>query len=66
MIVPPSFLFQYSMAVPLVEAIPRKKGSLLQLDDTCRMFVPGSMNDTDHAFGLARWRGMRKGWAYRD
>jgi hypothetical protein len=52
MIVPPSFLFQYSMAVPRVEAIPRKKGSLLQLDDGCSLFVPGSMNDTDNAFGL--------------
>lgn len=52
MIVPPSFLFQYSMAVPRVEAIPRKKGSLLQLDDSCSLFVPGSMNDTDNAFGL--------------
>ncbi|MFO0999237.1 MAG: hypothetical protein U0936_02785 [Planctomycetaceae bacterium] len=52
MIVPPSFLFQYSMAVPRVEAIPRRKGSLLQLDETCRMFVPGSMNDSDNAFGL--------------
>ena len=52
MIVPPSFLFQYSMAVPRVEAIPHKKGSLLQLDDGCSLFVPGSMNDTDNAFGL--------------
>ena len=52
MIVPPSFLFQYSMAVSRVEAIPRKKGSLLQLDDSCSLFVPGSMNDTDNAFGL--------------
>ena len=52
MIVPPSFLFQYSMAVPRVEAIPRKKGSLLQLDDSCRMFVPGSINDSDSLFGL--------------
>ena len=40
------------MAVPRVEAIPRKKGSLLQLDDGCSLFVPGSMNDTDNAFGL--------------
>jgi hypothetical protein len=40
------------MAVPRVEAIPRKKGALLQLDDGCSLFVPGSMNDTDNAFGL--------------
>ncbi|MCX7396396.1 MAG: hypothetical protein NT138_01820 [Planctomycetales bacterium] len=40
------------MAVPRVEAIPHKIGSLLQLDDGCSLFVPGSMNDTDNAFGL--------------
>jgi hypothetical protein len=24
----------------------------MQLDDGCRLFVPGSMNDTDNAFGV--------------
>ncbi len=51
-IIPPSFLFQYSLIAPLVAAIPRKKGRLLQLDESSRLFVPGSMNGGSTSFGL--------------
>jgi hypothetical protein len=51
-IVPPSFLFQFSMAAPQVNSIPRKKGGLLQLDDACRIFVPGTLNDSNASFDL--------------
>lgn len=51
-VIPPSFLFQYSIAAPKVENIPHKKGGLLQLDDRARIFVPGSMNRRASTFEL--------------
>jgi hypothetical protein len=51
-IVPPSFLFQFSIGVPQVDSIPRAKGRLLQLDDASRVFVPGSLNQTAAPFDL--------------
>ena len=51
-IIPPSFLFQYSLAIPSVNAIPRQKGRLLQLDESAQLFVPGCMNGGSSTFGL--------------
>ena len=51
-IVPPSFLFQYSMSAPQVNGIPSRKGGLLQLDDACRIFVPASLNHSSASFDL--------------
>lgn len=51
-IVPPSFLFQYSMAIPHVAAIPYRKGKLLRLADSSRLFVPGVMNEASAPFDL--------------
>ena len=51
-IIPPSFLFQYSMAATQVSAIPRKKGGLLQLDDSTRLFVPSRLNNAGSHLGL--------------
>ena len=51
-IIPPAFLFHYSMVAPQDTAIPRKKGRLLQLDDAARIYVPGSMNNATPEFDL--------------
>ncbi len=51
-VIPPSFLFQFSMGIPRVAAIPRKKGRLLGLEDSANVFVPSCLNRKAAAFGL--------------
>jgi len=55
-LIPPSFLFQYSLAIPRIDEIPRRKGRLLQLDESSQLFVPGCLNGDRATFGL------RMGW----
>ena len=47
MIVPPSLLFQYQLAVPRIDGIPRVKGTLLDLPEASTLFVPSSLQGLD-------------------
>lgn len=51
-IIPPSFLFQYSLPIPRINALPRRRGPLLQLPDSARLFVPGQLNQPSPALDL--------------
>lgn len=51
-IVPPSFLFQYSLSIPLAEHLPFRTGGLLRLPETARIFVPGRLNGPASAVDL--------------
>jgi hypothetical protein len=43
-IVPPSFLFQYSLQIPRLDDMPGKKRGLLPLPESCSLFVPSQLN----------------------
>lgn len=41
-VIPSAFAFRFSMPVPCVEPIPRRGKRLLKLDESCRIFWPGT------------------------
>ncbi len=52
-VVPASFLFQYSLAIPYIGQLPgKKKGSGLHLPDSAKVFVPGLLDRPQGTFHL--------------
>lgn len=51
-IIPASFLFQYSVAIPRIAELPRRKGSVLQLPPESAVFVPRLLNGDTNNFEL--------------
>ncbi len=49
---PPAFLFHFAIPIVKNESVPLKKGGPLQLDESSRIFVPGSLNDGRAKFDL--------------
>ncbi len=55
-IIPPSFLFNFSLSIPRNDALPLKKGGPLQLSDSSSVFVPGSLATGESLYDLkAAW-----------
>ena len=55
-IIPPPFLFNFSLSISKNDTLPLKKGRPLQLADSARLFVPGSLVKGDSTFDLrAAW-----------
>lgn len=51
-IVPAAFLFHFAIPIVRNDAVPFKKGSLLQLPESAQIFVPSSLNDGRPEFEL--------------
>ncbi|MFN9717092.1 MAG: hypothetical protein ACK58L_00260 [Planctomycetota bacterium] len=51
-IVPAAFLFHFALPIKRNEAVPLRKGGLLQLNESAQIFVPSSLNEGQAKFDL--------------
>lgn len=59
-ILPPAFFFRFAIAVPFQEDVPRKRGSLLNLPESCRL-PRVNLSEREPVFGDVRMAWNQKG-----